>query len=90
MKKNNKLMTISQNKIYYHKVMIKMKSIIDNYWNKEELIKKLKKKNRNEKSRKKKYKRIEFIMREDHVTFLYQMYQITLMCFHKINYLVLN
>ena len=36
MKKNNKLMTISKNKIYYHKVMIKMKSIIDNYENKED------------------------------------------------------
>lgn len=54
MKKNNKLMTISQNKIYYNKVMIKMKSKIDNYLNKEELKKKLKKINRNEKSRKKK------------------------------------
>ena len=54
MKKNNKLMTISQNKIYYNKVMIKMKSKIDNHLNKEELKKKLKKINRNEKSRKKK------------------------------------
>jgi len=34
--------------------MIKMKSKIDNYLNKEELKKKLKKINRNEKSRKKK------------------------------------